>query len=202
MDADREARIREEVRLQIEERERARREEEERRRRDERQHDEERRRQRILEEETRDYYRNSPDYIEYINEHGESEWLTRKQILAREGYFDYEENVDNPDLGRRRVWIGLAAVGAVVLALLLAGWLYWVEETGAVTVVCNVPGSAVFVDGQDTGETTDARLELPAGEHLIEVRRDGWRSQGGDYRALRLKRGDEQHLLFELTPVR
>lgn len=201
MDQQREERIREEVRREIAERERRRLEDEQQRRQTEASVDDERLRQRILEEETRDYYRHSPDYIEYINEHGESEWLTRKQILAREGYFDYEENVDNPDAGRRRFWLGFALACAVAVACLLAGLLYWADETGQVTIVCNVPGSPIFVDGQDTGEFTDARIELTAGEHLVEVRRPGYRSQGSEVHVLRVERGDDKHLLIELTPA-
>jgi hypothetical protein len=200
MDPQREAQLREEARRTIEERERQRIDAEALRREQEQAHEQERLRQRIVEEETREFYRNSPDHFEYINEHGESEWLTRKQILAREGYFDYEEHVEDPVAGRRRVWLGLALTALAILAGLLVLWRYISEESAAVIVVSNLPGSAIWIDGRDSGEVSDARIELSPGEHLIEVRRPGWRTAGGGYQALRLEPGDEIHLLFELTP--
>jgi hypothetical protein len=89
MDPRQEALIREEVRRQIAEADQRRRDEEEARREAEELFLQEQARRRIMAEEARSYYQNSPDYFEYVNENGDTEWLTRKQILAREGYFVY-----------------------------------------------------------------------------------------------------------------
>ena len=76
-------------------------------------------RRRILEEERRRFFQDSAEHFEYINENGDVEWLTREEITAREGYFDYEEHVEDPLAGRRRFLIWMS-VG--VFVMLSAAW--------------------------------------------------------------------------------
>ncbi len=38
------------------------------------------------------------------------------------------------------------------------------------------PGAQIIVDGQPTGQTTPTELSLPAGEHTIEIRLDGYQT--------------------------
>jgi hypothetical protein len=161
--------------------------------------DEQRLRQQILAEEKKRLYENSTDHIEYVNENGDREWLTRKQILSREGYFDYEERVEDIPGGRVKV-IWRWGIGSLLLILLAwLGWAYVQPDRHEVVVVSNIPGAEIWVDGQPSGNVTDARLELAAGEHFIEVRQPGYRNREGLLH-LELKRGPRQILTFELLP--
>lgn len=198
MNQDREASIREEVRRQIEAEEQQRLEREAVRRSTEEQFHEEQLRQRIIQEETRSFYQNSPDYIEFINENGDSEWLTRKQIRAREGYFDYEEHVEDPDRGRRVVGLRITSYVLGLLAVAIVLLLYILEDPASVHVLCNVQGAEIFVDGQRVEERTDALLKLSPGEHLIEVRHLGYVNSAEPYQVLSLKEGEQRQLSFLL----
>lgn len=201
MDPLQEASIREEVRQQIEAADHRRQAEEDERRRAELLFQQEQARRRIMAEEARAYYQNSPDYFEYINENGDTEWLTRKQILAREGYFDYEENVENLEEGRRRIWLRLAAwTGLACVGLALILW-YLLDDRGTVLVLSNVPGARILVDGQDSGRLTDARLELSPGEHLLELRCPGYLPVDEAFIILQLEPRGEQDVTIRLRPV-
>lgn len=194
-----EARIRAEIRRELAE-EQARQTELEREK--QQQHlrlEEQRVRQLILAEEKKRLFENSTEHFEYVNENGDREWLTRKQILSREGYFDYEERVEDIPGGRVRV---LWRWGIALALLVLFGWLGWAyiqPDRHAVVVVSNVPGAEIWVDGQFSGTRTDASLELAAGEHFIEVRQPGFLSVSGLLH-LELKRGPRRILTFELRP--
>jgi len=201
LDPAQEERIRREVRRQIEEADRQRLREEEERRKAEAHFQQEQARRRIMAEEARAYYQNSPDYYEYINENGDSEWLTRKQILAREGYFDYEENVENLEVARRRIWLRLGGWLAGVLLLLGAGVWYLLDDTGTVVVLSNIPGATIRVDGQDTGHVTDARLELSPGEHLVELSAPGYRPADGPFTVIQLEPRGEAEVQIRLHPL-
>ncbi|MDP2360212.1 MAG: PEGA domain-containing protein [bacterium] len=202
MDPRQEALIREEVRRQIAEADQRRRDEEEARREAEELFLQEQARRRIMAEEARSYYQNSPDYFEYVNENGDTEWLTRKQILAREGYFDYEEHVENLEEARRRVWLRLAGwVALIVLAVGLGAW-YLLDDRGTVVVLSNVPGARIFVDGQDTGLVTDARLELSPGEHLLELRLPGYLPADEPFQVIQLEPRGSVDLSIRLRPLR
>lgn len=198
---DQEELIRREVRRQIEEADQRRLRDEEERRRAEAHFQKEQARRRIMAEEARAYYQNSPDYFEYINENGDSEWLTRKQILAREGYFDYEENVENLDVARRRIWLRLGAWLTGVLLVAGAGIWYLLDDTGSLVVLCNIPGATIRVDGQDTGQVTDARLDLSPGEHLVEVSHPGYRPADEPYAVIKLEPRGEAEVQFRLRPL-
>jgi len=202
MDPQQEIHIREEVRRQIEAADQRRRAEEEERRRAEGLFQQEQARRRIMAEEARAYYQNSPDYFEYVNENGDTEWLTRKQILAREGYFDYEEHVENLDEARRRVWLRLGGWMTLVAAGLLLAFWYLLDDRGTVVVLSNVPGARIFVDGQDTGQVTDARLDLSPGEHLVELRHEGYLPAGEPFQVIRLEPRGSADLTIRLRPLR
>jgi hypothetical protein len=159
------------------------------------------RRRSIQDEERRAFFEGHEGFIEVESENGESEWLTRKQIRDREGYFDYEDLVENPERGRRFVTLRLIFASFFFLAILATGYWYMREVEGRIHVVSDPPGCHVLVDGQDSGYLTDCLLELPIGEHMIEVYREGYRVQEPSLHHLLLRRGGEHLLEFTLEPL-
>ncbi len=158
-------------------------------------------RRRILEEERRRFFQDSAEHFEYINENGDVEWLTREEITAREGYFDYEEHVEDPLAGRRRFLIWMS-VGVFVMLSAAWGVVSWVlPATGQLSVVCNVPAATILVDGQESGYTTDAILELPIGEHLVEVRAWGYHVSGDPVRVVTVQEDQLSLSEFRLEAV-
>lgn len=201
MDAHEEARIREEMRQRIAEEDAHRRAQEQDRLRAEQLFQDEQARRRIMEEEARSYYQNSPDHFEYINESGDTEWLTRKQIQAREGYFDYEEHVEDLPGARRRVWLRMVGwISLLPLLTALLVWVFWADE-GRVTVMSNVPGAAIWVDGQDSGQVADAQLVLSPGEHLVELRLPGHQPEGPPYTVVKLVPRGRVDVSLRLRPA-
>jgi hypothetical protein len=201
VDAQQEARIREEMRQRIAEEDSRRRALEEERQQAEQLFQDEQARRRIMEEEARSYYQNSPDHFEYINESGDTEWLTRKQIQAREGYFDYEEHVEDLPGARRRVWMRMGAwLGLLPLLALFLVWYLWADE-GSVTVLSNVPGAAIWVDGQATGQVADARLALSPGEHLLELRLPGYQADGAPFTVVNVVPRGRTDVQLRLRPA-
>ncbi len=76
-------------------------------------------------------------------------------------------------------WRNMALVGLAVAALGLGGFFAWraykkpvPPALGTLSVQTNPPGAAVFVDGVAHGNTP-ARISLPAGSHILELRRGG-----------------------------
>jgi tetratricopeptide (TPR) repeat protein len=47
------------------------------------------------------------------------------------------------------------------------------EAVGTVRVVCTPPGAAITVDGEPTGQTAPAELQLPPGEHTVTLTLEG-----------------------------
>lgn len=201
MDAQQEAHIRDEMRKRIAEEDARRRAQEQDRLHAEQLFQDEQTRRRIMEEEARSFYQNSPDHFEYINESGDTEWLTRKQIQAREGYFDYEEHVEDLPGARRRVWLRMVGwISLIPLMAALLVWMFWADE-GTVTVLSNVPGAAIWVDGQDSGQVADARLKLSPGEHLVELRLPGHQPEGPPYTVVTLAPRDRVDVSLRLRPA-
>lgn len=74
----------------------------------------------------------------------------------------------------RKTWALAGARCALLLAL--AGCI-WPEGDGRVFVTSDPPGAAVFVDGESTGKTTPAELELSGffgDDHKILVKKRGY----------------------------
>ena len=131
---------------------------------------------RIVQEEEESFYSDRPDLIEYMNELGEKEYCTRDELRSREGYFNYEEKVENTEWEKRKVLLKL------VLFLLLVGigavqlYLYMQNDYGEIAVYSNVKGARILLDGTEAGEVTDAVLsDVTPGQHLLQLEKLGYR---------------------------
>ena len=73
------------------------------------------------------------------------------------------------------------------------------SDAGTIKVISNVAGADVYIDGQRLGQTPFT-TSLPAGEHFIEVKKQGY--QEGAKLAFRLEGGQEKLLPADLVPLR
>ncbi len=106
-------------------------------------------------------------------------------------------NSHTPGNARRLLTLGWAVV---LLSAIGCGWdLAGERETAELTVVSAPEGAQLFVNGELRGVTPLVLTDLPAGTHLLEARRSGYRSY---VRTVHLFAG--QKTLHELTlePVR
>ncbi len=175
---DQEKELREKIRRELEEQEKTRSLSAKERKELEQRKKEEERRRRILTEEREKFFREKKGYIRYVNELGEEEWLTEEEIKQREGYFKLEDDLG--DLDRKKRLVSLRLVLGAGAFFLFLGFLYFIltEKTGSLEVTSSLPGAHIFVDGEKTEYVTDHVLEgIPGGYHLIEVKKEGYRSE-------------------------
>ncbi len=157
---------------------------------------------RIVQEEEQNFYADRPDLIEYINELGEKEYCTRDELRSREGYFNYEEKVENTELEKRKMLLKL------VLFLLLVGigavqlYLYMQNDYGEIAVYSNVKGARVFLDGAEAGEITDAVLSgVSPGLHLLQLEKLGYRMLEQGIIEVDVRKNHRSQISVEMIPA-
>jgi len=94
------------------------------------------------------------------------EYELGKKLLANEGKLSE---------GERRMLKALKdfLLGEISVETMREIWSAF--EKGSVRVASSIPGAKILVDGKDTGKTTPATLELPAGRHVISLSMPGCR---------------------------
>lgn len=101
--------------------------------------------------------------------------------------------------GRHRVRVEHPTFGAAERTVTVAAGghqeVFVSLEPATVTVVSDPVNAAIYVDGRATGRYTPAQLTLPAGAHIVEVRRDG---RAPAQQSVRLEAGQSRTLSFTL----
>ena len=85
-----------------------------------------------------------------------------------------EEQIEAPPKSGGR-WLRIAAAAVVLAGAAYGGVTLWTtarSRPGTVIIESTPPGSAVFVDGAESG-TTPVTLKLAPGDHSVELRRSG-----------------------------
>jgi hypothetical protein len=72
------------------------------------------------------------------------------------------------------------------------------QHTATLTLILNVPGVDVHVDGSKVESTTTSGLVLETGEHLVRVSKPGFRPLE---KVVRATHGENVHLVLPLTPL-
>ena len=202
-----EQRIREEIRTKLEQTLEAKQRERELRDRKRREQVSERERQRIFEEEERKFYK-ARGLQRYINRYGEVEWLTPEEIRERRlvGKERYRIRRKKKRIQRwmavGRVFVLVLVIGGLGAVLYSMRSLRGAEQEDPVTVLwvrSNVPGAAIYVDGNPTGITTDGLIGGPLeGKHVVAVAKPGYVVVPAKQEVW-VTRGDTTEVAFELT---
>jgi hypothetical protein len=129
---------------------------------------------------------------------------------------DCEVFVDGASMGRAPIDRRDLAPGKHYVVVRRPGYAEWKREvdlqggqtvaltaelssSGQLKVLANVPGADVFIDGQPVGRTPLVVPDVPAGEHLIEVRKPGFHDAR---QPLRIEGGEQKILSADLVPFR
>ena len=157
---------------------------------------------RNVQEEERKFFANRPDLIEYINELGETEYCTREELRSREGYFNYEEKVENTEKEKRKVLLKLVffllLIGVGVFQLLL----YIQDDYGEIAVYSNVKGAQIWLDGAQVGEVTDAVLkDITPGSHLLQLEKSGYQMRERLVLEIDVKKNHRSRITVEMVPA-
>jgi len=198
MDKREEARLRHLVRKELESRERVRAEEAaELAERGAEMSDE---RRRIIDEEIRRFHQRRGDTREYENEDGEVEWLTEAEIVEREKQIPVD--IEELEVGQRSVRNRVVMISFLLFFGLVLMFVALRERTGTVQVICNVPQATILLNGSPTEFRTDHILRgLPAGYHLVSVRKEGYVADGNPATRVRVGPGDDEIVVLKLKPL-
>jgi hypothetical protein len=104
---------------------------------------------------------------------------SRRALAALERYLDERPDAPDREQVEERVAELRAAVGAPT----------------TLRVTSTPPGASVRIDGEDTGKTTPAELELEPGEHAVTLRLEGYEDGS---RTVRVREGESAELSLPL----
>ncbi|HQU72528.1 MAG TPA: PEGA domain-containing protein [Calditrichia bacterium] len=166
---------------------------------------EERLRRQIREEEEERYF-SERGYVKHTNRYGEVEWLHPEEKEMRVNRRRSSKGNRKKSRRKRRIYLQWAINAGI---LIVAAGLFWFllnynpdaagAQVGSLTVETDVPGARVFVNGdEDAGIfTPDTLLNLKPGNYYVSVFKDGYTSWPPMQRTT-IKANDRQTLRFEL----
>lgn len=121
-------------------------------------------------EERDSFYQNKDGYIKIINEIGEDEWIKDEDLKRREGYFNFEEDMEDAATHRRKLFVKYLIVVLIFGSVLAVFIPIFIINTGYVEVKSNIKKAYIFLDGNPTGLLTNNTLEeISVGKHVIKV---------------------------------
>ncbi len=174
-----EQRLRDEIRKKLEERERKETQHKIQSEEEKREQLEERLRAKIKEEEEEKFY-SEKGYVKYKNRHGEIEWLLPEDAERRKNSRRKHKPTTHHYHKRRALRNTLINTALVVGALLVLAFLYKYNpgkapKTGSLLVQTDIPGAAVYIDGDRLGYfTPDTIAKLTLGKHFVSVFKEGY----------------------------
>jgi hypothetical protein len=156
-------------------------------------------RRRIIDDEIQAFHKRHGRAKEYLNDEGNVEWLSEEEIVNREKQLpvDMEELEVGQQHVRNRVMLLslLLFVGLVLMFVALR------ERTGSVQVICNIPRATICLNGSATEYLTDFTLKsLPAGSHLISIAKPGYVPDGVKSATVKITAGAEEIVVLKLKP--
>ena len=147
------------------------------------------------------FFETKPEYIKITNEIGEPEWVKESELKKREGYFNFEEDMEDASTHKKRL-IRKTLIYVIILgAILTTLFLKFVKNVGYIEIESNIKGGLIYLDQFPTGLKTDNTLEnLVVGPHTIFVKLDGYVSIP-DSIVVNVVKEDGVKALFELVKI-
>jgi len=177
-----EKKIREEIRKNLEKREKKIKEEKEREQSDRQRHLEERLLAKIREEEEEKYF-SERGYTRYVSRYGEVEWLTPDEVHRRDNSRRSKKSSSRRKSRKRKqiikvgINIGVVVIAAVVMMAILKFGLTTKTEFGALYVSSDVTGAQIYLDGiQMKKFTPDTIFRIEPGKHFVSIYKPGFSS--------------------------
>lgn len=157
-------------------------------------------RERIIREEIERFYRDKGGYQPYVNEDGDTEWLTDTEISERE----LQIPVDMEELETGQTKLRLQAVLLAFLFFVSTVLLFVLlkERTGSIQVLTNVPRATIHIDGAPSEYLSNHIIRgLSTGPHLISVSKRGYVPDGENGARLHVRPGRQEIVMFRLKPA-
>ncbi len=149
-----------------------------------------------------DFFENKPEYVKITNEIGEPEWVKESELKKREGYFNFEEDMEDASTHKKRL-IKKTLIYSIIIASILTGLFFrFITNVGYIEIETNVKGALIYVDSFPTGLKTDNTLEdLEVGDHTVFVKLDGYNVKP-DSVVVEVIKEDGVKIVFELTKIK
>ncbi|MCX6640141.1 MAG: PEGA domain-containing protein [bacterium] len=188
--------LRQEIRAEIEQREQELLKAREHKR-DHTQFDVAERKRQLYQEELRKFYQQRPGYREVVAEDGEIDWVLEED--ERKDLFD--EVLEDPADARKRQKLFMIIGALVTITLALIIYLLLHQGEGSIQVNCNVLDAQVLLDATPLSQRPGELIEqIPAGEHVVTVTREGYKIVGPEVIKVTLRSGENLVLNFTLEP--
>lgn len=135
----------------------------------------ERRKRDLYLQEKNKYFEGKKGYVKIVNSIGETEWIKESELKKRDGYLNFEHDLDDADTHKSRLAkkyvITLIFLGVFIVYLVTKFW----EKSGYIEVQSNITGAQIFLDNHPTGlETNNILEEVPEGEHVLSIYKKGY----------------------------
>jgi hypothetical protein len=154
-------------------------------------------RRRIVDDEIRRYYESKGGYREWVNDDGDTEWLTVEEIAEREKQIPVD--MEELEEGQRHVRNRVVLLSVLLFLGLVMIFFALREKTGSIQVISNEPGATILLNGVPTEYTTDFTLEgLQAGVHLISLNKFGYEADGLHSARVKVTPGEDQVVVLKL----
>lgn len=179
---DEEKQLREQIRRDLQERERRMLESKEKEQGDRQKNLESRIRQQIVDEEEEKYF-SEKGYVKYINRHGSVEWLTPQEAEERQNRRRSQKKSSGRRARRRKSFIVKWVVNGGIVLFALMVFMYLLRYNpvkqntlGAVLIKSDIAGATVFLNGTEKRGffTPDTIANLSAGAHFVSIYKEGY----------------------------
>lgn len=149
------------------------------------------------------FFRDKPGYVEIINEIGEKEWIEKDKLKLRDGYFNFEDDMENVESLKKKLRVKYFFLSLFLTTIITLGVIIFIETKSYIIVNTNVKGAEIFIDGQPTGMLSDNIIEdMEIGTHVIIVKLKGYISQP-DSAVIDIKTVEKEGVKvnFKLVPI-
>lgn len=175
-----EKKLREEIRKELENKERILHEDKQRKEMERRERLEKMMREKIREEEEEKYF-SQKGYVKYVNHQGLVEWVKPEEAESRKQKRRSKKSSSRYKRHRKKRLIQIAVNGGIfILAGIILLVLYKFNfskkvEYGSIIVTSNIPGSDIYLDGMELHAfTPDTLHRISPGRHYVCVSREGF----------------------------
>ncbi len=147
------------------------------------------------------FFENKPEYVKITNEIGEPEWVKESELKKREGYFNFEEDMEDASTHRKRLLRKTFFYSLIIGTILTVLFFKFIKNVGYIEIESNLKGALIYIDNFPTGLKTDNTLEdLVVGPHTVYIRLEGYVSSP-DSIIVDVVKEDGVKIVFELTKI-
>jgi hypothetical protein len=131
----------------------------------------------VKQEEENRFYRENPNYVQYIDRYGQKKWIHRKLFEEKR-----QKSIERSKARKEARWVEIRKyilISAAVLLVIIAGWMIKRSLPTPILVVhSNVSDASIFIDNLLSSYVTPATIrKISPGKHKIAVYKAGFETK-------------------------